>query len=110
MKSKTIWFCIRGIKNKSKEKKVEDLGRVSNHVKPDHKGRTKGSASTVPVGDGGGGINVHGSNTIGSIDSGVTTAVVAATHLSMMSVTTNEGQDGISHDHGGESGAHAAEG
>ncbi|KAL2317942.1 hypothetical protein Fmac_031818 [Flemingia macrophylla] len=101
MESKTICFCIRRLNSKSKEKKVEDLKKLPHRC---HKGKTKESASTAPVGDGGG-INVDGGSTIGSNDAGVTAAVVAAAHVSLMSVTAWEGQDGSSHDHGGESGA-----
>ncbi|RDY02190.1 hypothetical protein CR513_14382, partial [Mucuna pruriens] len=99
MKSKTICFCIRGRNSKSKENEVKDLEKLS-HVKPGHKGKTKESDSTTPLGDDGG-INVHGASTVASNDAGVTAAFVAATHVSLMSA--NEGQDGCGH--GGESGA-----
>lgn len=102
MKSKTVCFGIRGRNNKSKENKVEDLEKLS-HVKPNHNGKTKRCASTTPVGDDDGGINVHGANIVASNDAGVAAAVITAAHMSLMCV--NDGQDGSGHGHGGESGA-----
>lgn len=101
MKSKTVCFGIRGRNNKSKENKVEDLEKLS-HVKPNHKGKTKGCTSTIPVGDGGG-INAHGANTVANNDVGVAAAEMTAAHISLMSA--NGVQDGSGHGHGGESGA-----
>lgn len=101
MESKAICFCIRVRKSKSKESKVKDLEKLS-HVKPNHKGKTKGCTSTTPVGDGGG-INVHGANTVANNDVGVAAAEMTAAHISLMSA--NGVQDGSGHGHGGESGA-----
>ncbi|KAK7383364.1 hypothetical protein VNO78_29041 [Psophocarpus tetragonolobus] len=84
MKSKTICFCLRGSKSKSKEGKVEDLEKLS-HAKAGHKGRkTKGSILASPIGDDGS-INVHGAKTGSSNDAGVAAAVMTAAHMSLMS-------------------------
>ncbi|KAG4965121.1 hypothetical protein JHK85_040096 [Glycine max] len=96
MESKAICFCIRVRKSKSKESKVKDLEKLS-HVKPNHKGKTKGCTSTTPVGDGGG-INVHGANTVANNDVGVAAAEMTAAHTSLMSA--NGVQDGSGHGHG----------
>lgn len=79
---------------------MEDYDKLS-YVKANHKGKTKGCASTKPIGDGGG-INVDGGSTVASNDGGITAAVVAAAHhVSLMSAS--EGQDGSGHGHGGDS-------
>ncbi|CAJ1972905.1 unnamed protein product [Sphenostylis stenocarpa] len=105
MKNKTICFCIRRRNRKTKESRVEDLEKLS-HVKPKHKGKTKGCDPRTFVGDGdggGGGFNVHGGSIVAGNDEGVAAAVMTAAHMSLMSAY--DCQDGSGNCHGGESGA-----
>lgn len=94
MKIKSICFCLRGHKHKSKENEEEDLEKLSPE-KPYHKGKNEGRALTAPADDGGGTNITHGSSsTVASNDVAVTAAVVTAAHVSLMSANDGSGDGG----------------